>query len=403
MILHFSCHCFVQNSWAIPDLQNKDTGELPVLHVYQLEPLPKREAVVETKPVISVEEESTPQVEVSQSENGDTKSDDGPELDEDDGTDSAGDSSEENTDEVVVNGDEKTKNEFAHLKRVDINSEPISNAESKNEAQAPDVKFSFVALAQRKTEMSTGEKLHPFTHHVFGTPLLLRVIDFEGYSGRDLYDLVAKRMRSFVPKSALRFLTDHKDDPREEAAELAEKSEDAIPLPRAGSRKRRHRTTTDMEEVAAGPVPRYGFRLRLTSRDGKRCALCPWYECCIGCLVPDDDYPTVVTCGDSLVIDWHFAVDIATNGFGFRPNQLDSPSGQAQVRAKQFVVPVKSHSSFGNGAKKKKGSAGTVTLEQCLDAFAEEERIPEVCIRRYTLDLAILRILLSPFYSLCFL
>ena len=148
-------------------------------------------------------------------------------------------------------------------------------------------------------------------------------------------------------------------------------------MPRVGSRKRRHRTTTDMEDVAAGPVPRYGFRLRLTSRDGKKCALCPWYECCIGCLVPDDDYPTIVTCGDSLVIDWHFAVDIATSGFGFRPNQLEAPSGQSQSRAKQYIVPVKSHSSFGNGAKKN-GNAGAVTLEQCLDAFAEEERIPEV-------------------------
>ena len=282
-------------------------------------------------------------------------------------------------DDVLVNGDKRTAKEFAHAKRVDIHTEPISNAETKGASQAPDVKFSFLALAQRKTEMSTGEMLHPFTHHVFGTPLLLRVVDLEGYSGRDLYDLVAKRMRNFVPKSALRFLTDHKDDPRQED-DYEEKTEDSALMPRAGSRKRRHRTTTDMEEVAAGPVPRYGFRLRLASRDGRRCALCPWYECCIGCLVPDDDYPTIVTCGDSIVIDWHFAVDIATSGFGFRPNQLDYPSGQTPVRAKQFIVPVKNHGSYGNGAKKRGGNSSAVTLEQCLDAFAEEERIPEVCI-----------------------
>ena len=81
------------------------------------------------------------------------------------------------------------------------------------------MKFSFLALAQRKTETVNGEMLHPFAHHVFGTPLLLRVVDLEGYTGRDLYDLVAKRMRNFVPKAALRFLADHKDDPREEKEE----------------------------------------------------------------------------------------------------------------------------------------------------------------------------------------
>jgi len=377
-------------------LQNKDSGELPVLQVYQLEPLPKgKDVAVRSQRVDSVKQDKAQQPAApdedigsegasageEESEMG-AKSDDG--LDEDDtDVENASCSSEENRDGAGINGDAKPPNEFAHAKRVDIQTEPISNAETKGASEAPDVKFSFLALAQRKTEMSTGEMLHPFTHHVFGTPLLLRVVDLEGYSGRDLYDLVAKRMRNFVPKSALRFLAaDHKDDPREEEEEMAheEKAEVSILMPRAGSRKRRHRTTTDMEEVAAGPVPRYGFRLRLASRDGKRCALCPWYECCIGCLVPDDDYPTIVTCGDSLVIDWHFAVDIATSGFGFRSNQLDSPSGQTPVRAKQFVVPVKNHSSFGDGAKKK-GFASAVTLEQCLDAFAEEERIPEVSYR----------------------
>ena len=203
------------------------------------------------------------------------------------------------------------------------------------------------------------------------------MVDLEGYSGRDLYDLVAKRLRNFVPKSALRFLTDNADAPREDE-EYDKESEHSDVRPRAGSRKRRHRTTSDMEEVAAGHVPRYGFRLRIASRDGRRCALCAWYECCVGCLVPDDDYPTIVMCGDSLVIDWHFAVDIATGGFGFRVNQLDTRTGQSQARAKQVVAPVKNHSSCGDDAKKT-GYAGAITLEDCLDAFAKEERIPEVC------------------------
>lgn len=372
-----------QNSWALPDLQNKDTGELPVLQVYQLEPLPMGKDTVASMEGVDMAEDAK----TANADKDDSNADEGAagedenqaEAPNENGGTSTEESprSEESQDSVIVNGDKSTAKEFAHAKRVDIHTEPISNAETKGASQAPDVKFSFLALSQRKTEMSTGDMLHPFTHHVFGTPLLLRVVDLEGYSGRDLYDLVAKRMRNFVPNSALRFLTDHKDDPRQEE-DYEEKTEDSALMPRAGSRKRRHRTTTDMEEVAAGPVPRYGFRLRLASRDGRRCALCPWYECCIGCLVPDDDYPTIVTCGDSIVIDWHFAVDIATSGFGFRPNQLDHSSGQAPVRAKQFIVPVKNHSSYGNGAKKSGSGASAVTLEQCLDAFAEEERIPEV-------------------------
>ena len=283
--------------------------------------------------------------------------------------------------DVDTNG---VSNEFAHTKRIKPDSEHLlSNAETKDTPQSPDVKFSFLALAQRRTEKVSGELLHPFSHHVFGTPLLLRVVDLEGYSGRDFYDLVAKRIRNFVPKSALRFLTDcNKDAPREEEEEEEEEKqqkheEESSMMPRVGSRKRRYRTMSDMEEVAAGPVPRYGFRLRITSRDGRRCALCPWYECCIGCLVPDDDYPTIVMCGDSLVLDWHFAVDIATSGFGFRANNLDSSTSQSPVRSKQKVVQVKIHSSCGDG--KKKGYAGAITLEDCLDAFSEEERIPEVC------------------------
>lgn len=392
----------MQNSWSLPDLQSKDTGELPTLQVYRLEPLPRRKSVLVTNRGTPADDKvETTKSEDSVDENDgktDNKNDTSTEVEEEDETDSEDDSSKEDEDEIVANGDKKTKDEFAHARRVDINNEPISNAETKNEEQAPDVKFSFLAISQRRTEMTTGEMLHPFTHQVFGTPLLLRVVDLEGYSGRDLYDLVARRMRSFVPKAALRFLAaDHKDDPREEeGASYLDQSVDSIPMPRAGSRKRRHRTTTDMEEVAAGPVPRYGFRLRLTSRDGKRCALCPWYECCIGCLVPDDDYPTIVTCGDSLVIDWHFAVDIATSGFGFRSNQLDSPSGQGPARAKQLVVPVRSHSSYGDGSKKK-GSAGVVTLEQCLDAFAEEERIPEASRNRNTCMFSSLTFSISPF------
>lgn len=381
---------FLQNSWALPDLQNKDTGDLPLLHVYEMDPLPKgktvvidniRQKVQAPQPdSIEAESEGDTDVEGESDLGSDTGAhkeevgDDAGTHDDDTGS-KEGDNNVQDSAHVHVNG---VSNEFAHTKRIQPDSEhSLSNAETKDTSQSPDVKFSFLALAQRKTEKVSGELLHPFSHHVFGTPLLLRVVDLEGYSGRDFYDLVAKRIRNFVPKSALRFLTDcNRDAPREEEEQEQHHEEGSSMIPRVGSRKRRHRTTSDMEEIAAGPVPRYGFRLRITSRDGRRCALCPWYECCIGCLVPDDDYPTIVMCGDSLVLDWHFAVDIATSGFGFRANNLDSSTSQSPVRPKQMVVPVKNHSSCGDG--KKKGYAGATTLEDCLDAFSEEERIPEV-------------------------
>ena len=65
---------------------------------------------------------------------------------------------------------------------------------------------SFLALAQRRTELVSKEVLHPLAHRVFGTPLLLRVADMEDMSGKQIYDLVAKHLRTFAHPSALKFL-----------------------------------------------------------------------------------------------------------------------------------------------------------------------------------------------------
>lgn len=250
------------------------------------------------------------------------------------------------------------------------------SSRTEGEVAAPEpqpTKFSFLALAQRKSEVMSRDFLHPLAHRVFGTPMLLRVQDLEGYAGSDLYDLVAVRLRSFVPKSALRFLEKDDDDSEPVANNRL--------LSHAGSsRQRLKKTTTDMEEVSAGPVPRYGFRLRITSRDGRKCTLCPWFECCIGCLVPDDDFPTIVMCGDSIAVDWHFAVDVATSGFGQRINNQIDPLVAASGFAPRRIIPgvtVKNHSSMGAGPKKT-GITGAISLEDCLDSFAKEERIPEV-------------------------
>jgi hypothetical protein len=238
-------------------------------------------------------------------------------------------------------------------------------------------KYSFLAVAQRRSEQTAKDILHPLAHRVFGTPLLLRVVELEGLTGHGIYDLVSKRLRNVVPQAALNFLENKNGTPTSvEASMTPQEGEDGASQP--GTRQQLTKTTTDMEEVAAGAEPRYGFRLRITSRDGRRCALCPWYECCIGCMVPDDDTRTVVMCGDSIVIDWHFAVDVATSGFGTRSNHVEQTSQQASpFRSRAPGVSVKNHSSCGLGAKQK-GYAGAITLEDCLDAFAEEEKIPEV-------------------------
>lgn len=83
--------------------------------------------------------------------------------------------------------------------------------------------------------------------------------------------------------------------------------------------------------------------------------------------------------GDSIVVDWHFAVDVATSGFGMRANNFDSisstPSPARPPRAAP-TIPIKKHSSCGAG-KRDSRTSGAITLEECLEAFAKEEQIPE--------------------------
>lgn len=306
------------SNWLLQDQQNKESGELPPLHVYELDPIPENALAVKPTAIDpSTETEAQPET--------------------------TGD------DDVALDGDAVKKYE-----------EPSMPSPA------------FVAVGQRRSELVSRDFLHPLAHRVFGTPLLLRINDIDNFTGRDLYDLVAKRLKSVVPKAALRFLATPKDASSDERKLLAQGET------KVGQQESAFRTTTDMEEVAAGPVPRYGFRIRLTSRDGRRCLRCAWYECCIGCLVPDDDDMTIVGDGDSIVVDWHFAVDAATNGFGFRASGGDSifASQPVMTRVRPPAVTVKSHSSCGTGPKKGK-QAGAVTLEECLDAFAKEEKIPE--------------------------
>ena len=294
------------NNWLLQDQQNKDSGELPLMHVYEFDPVPETPLVTE-------------------------------------GT------------EYNESGNEEMD-------------------------QSPHVPSpAFVAVAQRRSELLSRDVLHPLAHRVFGTPFLLRIHDIDSCSGRDLYDQVARRLKGLVQRPVLRFLNIAPDSSYENRKRPANGGA-GDHRPGSGIS---YQTLTDMEDVAAGPVPRYGFRLRLTSRDGRRCLRCAWYESCIGCLVPDDNDPVIVGDGDSIVVDWHFAVDIATNGFGSR-----NANGSDAIFASQYTpvnntnrsrpppVVFKSHSSCGVGMLNGKQS-GAVTLEECLDAFSKEEKIPE--------------------------
>jgi len=290
-------------SWQLHDLQNKDTGDLPTMHAYELG----------------------------------------------DGTEPAntdGESKDENGEEVTKSG--------------------------------------YLAISQRRSDLVSRDYLHPLSHKLFGTPMLLRIPDMENCPGSKLYDMVASRLRPLVPKAALRFLAreassiDRNTRPQT-ADEL--RQFDSNDLSERGASNGMVSTLTDSENVSAGPVPRYGFRLRVTSRDGRRCLICPWYKCCVGCMISDDETLANVMDGDSLVVDWHFAVDVATLGFGLRSGLLDpiaarpNPAGLRAARPTGAVV--KAHRSCGIGGK---GSqAGAITLEECLDAFAKEERLEAYC------------------------
>eukprot|EP00547_Thalassionema_nitzschioides_P000707 CAMPEP_0194214510 /NCGR_PEP_ID=MMETSP0156-20130528/15726_1 /TAXON_ID=33649 /ORGANISM="Thalassionema nitzschioides, Strain L26-B" /LENGTH=1589 /DNA_ID=CAMNT_0038942779 /DNA_START=645 /DNA_END=5414 /DNA_ORIENTATION=+ len=349
-------------TWALPDLQNKDTGELPLLHIYELDPIHDDENSKD-------EDSAGDEEDVEDKEEEDGKSDE--EETDDDDKEEEEDSHSQRTDE----GDEGITDDV-NFKSLNVNEQTLHGSQDYgddediiDENKRGGNKYSFLAVAQRKVEFLNRDAIHPFTHQVFGTPLLLRVQDLETLSGSQLYDVVAERLQNKVPKAALRFLQNSEHTNETKSAETGVEP---------SSRNRRQRTHSEMVTVAAGPVPRYGFRLRITSREGRRCSLCPWYQCCIGCLAPDDASPTIVSCGDSLAVDWHFAVDLATNGFGARLNQPDQPVPQSPFRVKATTtICIKNHPSCNDDEKKKGYYGGTITLEDCLDAFAKEEKIPE--------------------------
>lgn len=245
----------------------------------------------------------------------------------------------------------------------------------------PPVKYSYLALCQRKLEFVSGPFLHPFQPCVFGSPVLLHVRDLEGYTGEDLYVHISNRMRRYIPSA----LSKDNLTPLLSSGEVNDteggmaKSSVASWHARKG-RQHRQNTTADMEDFSAGKTPQFGFRLRLVSRDGIRCALCNWFSCCVGCLIPCDDFPVIASCGDSIAIDWHMSVDLSGGGFGWDINEAENNGINIQTSPHaRALITVKTHSSF-NGDRKKYGYGGSITLEECLDSFAKEEEIPDVSL-----------------------
>jgi len=223
-------------------------------------------------------------------------------------------------------------------------------------------------MCQRKVELTSNPMFHPWYQRLFGTPFILRIPDLDGFTGRELYDLVAKRVKRYVPLGVLHFLA--KQEELEQSIPTETDSSGNRRILRRGRRQKFNQTSPDAEESAFGSIPRYGFRLRVTSRDGKRCELCPWYEACVGCLITDDDYPTIAMCGDTVAIDWHLGIDVATDCF-------DALSSGAEPRA-NMLTNVKKHKTCHAG--KIKSGKGHITLDDCLHAFSKEEDMDDVSI-----------------------
>lgn len=97
-------------------------------------------------------------------------------------------------------------------------------------------------------------------------------------------------------------------------------------------------------------------------------------------MIPDNNAPTIIANGDSIAIDWHFAVDVATAGFGNRIAGSTVTANSSPMRGWVSGVEIKNHVSCGFGFKKNEGTI--ISLEDCLDAFAEEEKIPEAYCSR---------------------
>lgn len=207
----------VPNHWALAKMQNRETGELDILHIYELDPLPQPEE--------QAREEGEEKGDTSESPaQGDDDSGESESENEISPVKSKVDdeSNADQTDSSSTNGSEGAKEN--QPRDSEVKTAPQSPQQPSSANKAPEVKYSYLAIAQRKLELVGRPLLHPYCQNVFGTPLLLRVVDLEGYTGRDLYDLVAKRIRQFVPKAAHSYLLKGRTVPSESSEDADNES-----------------------------------------------------------------------------------------------------------------------------------------------------------------------------------
>ena len=75
-------------------------------------------------------------------------------------------------------------------------------------------------------------------------------------------------------------------------------------------------------------------------------------------------------------------MDLSGGGFGWDISRVENTGINVPTSPHaRALMMVKKHSSF-NGSGKKYGYSGSITLEECLDSFAKEEKIPEVSLRQ---------------------
>lgn len=343
-----------QDSWTLAKLNNRETGEIPLTYVYEVDPiLPAHDdaSISIRKPKVMMNNREDIDSSTVMANNSHNKLKGGEAYNKG-STDSL---SKKKSDEIEV-----TKSS--------LEKESPSLDSSKTPSE---VKTSFLAICQRKVELTKRPFLYPYYMRVFGTPLLLRVQELEGFTGRDLYELIAKRIKKYIPPLAVPFLSQDSNNLYENYRDGHETGSTKKSERLRVKKRQQFKTTTDNEELSAGAVPRFGFRLRITCREGTKCAMCPWFECCLGCLAPDDDYPTIVMCGDTIAIDWHMAVDLASGGF-------DVPIGEPLDTIGLMLAKVKKHRTCHVGKNRYSSYRNSITIEECLHSFSKEERIPEV-------------------------
>ena len=62
------------------------------------------------------------------------------------------------------------------------------------------------------------------------------------------------------------------------------------------------------EEVAGGPMPPTGFRLRFVTSNGYACSRSHWLKGCVGRLIVPSDDLIELSDSDTIAVDWHISV-----------------------------------------------------------------------------------------------